>query len=247
MLLQLLPANNTEGNVMGDTTDDLNRIIEGMNESNYEIDVLVANIADNYAFTETKKEFAKDMLTGFIRLNGMTVGIVGNRGDVLTTLGMEKATAFIRFCDSYDIPLLILSDAIRFETTVAEEKSLAKSMAAMTSAMIDADVPKVTLIPRQAFGTPYLMMNAKAIGADFVYAWPNAKIGAMKAEQAAKVLGNVSADEYDLTHNLAVNQAKRGYVHKLIKPEDTRKYLLSAFDLLYTKNKAVTIKKNSLR
>ncbi len=247
MLLHNLPANNTEGNVMNETTDDLNRTIEGMNESNYDVDVLISNIADHYLFIETKKEFAKDMLTGFIRLNGMTVGVVANRGEVLTTMGMEKATAFIRFCDEFDVPLLTLSDAVRFETTTTEEKSLARSMASMTSAMIDADVPKVTLIPRQAFGTPYLLMNAKAIGADFVYAWPNAKIGAMKAEQASKILGNISATDYETSHNLAVNQAKRGYVHKLIKPEDTRKYLLSAFDLLYTKNKSVTIKKNSLR
>lgn len=247
LLLQMLPANNTEGCVMADTTDDLNRAMEGMNESNYEADVFVQNLADDYLFVETKKDFATDMLTGFMRLNGITIGVVANRSEALTTMGMEKATSFIRFCDGYDIPLLTLSDVTRFETTTSEEKTLARSMAAMTAAMIDAEVPKVCLIPRQAFGTPYLMMNAKALGADFVYAWPNAKIGAMKGEQAAKVLSNVSASEYDQSHNSAAALARRGYVHKLIAPEDSRKYLLSAFDLLYTKNKSVTLKKNSLR
>ncbi len=247
LLLQMLPANNTEGCVMCEPTDDLNRLIGNMNESNYEVDVLVQNIADDYLFVETKKDFAKDMLTGFIRLNGITVGVMGNRGEVLTTVGMDKATGFIRFCDGYDIPLLTLSDAVRFDTTISEEKTLARSMASMTAAMIDAEVPKVCLIPRQAYGTPYLLMNAKSLGADFVYAWPNAKIGAMKGEQAAKVLGNVSAAEYEQSHNSATAQAKRGYVHRLVAPEDTRKYLLSAFDLLYTKNKSVAIKKNSLR
>ena len=247
LLLQILPANNTEGCVMGDTTDDLNRVINDMNETNYDVDVLVNNIADNYLFVETKKDFATDMLTGFIRLNGTTVGVVANRRECMSTMGMDKATGFIRFCDGYDIPLLTLSDAVRFETTASEEKTLARSMAAMTSAMIDAEVPKVCLIPRQAYGTPYLMMNAKSLGADFVYAWPNAQIGAMKGQLASKVLKNVSATEYDETHNSAVAQARRGYIHKLVDPQDTRKYLLSAFDLLYTKNKSVAFKKNSLR
>lgn len=247
LLLQMLPANNTEGCVMGEATDDLNRLVEGMNETNYEVDVFVQNIADNFLFVETKKEFAPDMLTGFIRLNGITVGVLGNRREVMTTMGMDKATGFIRFCDGYDIPLLTLSDATRFETTTSEEKTLARSMAAMTAAMIDAEVPKVCLIPRQAYGTPYLMMNAKSLGADFVYAWPNAKIGAMKAELASKVLENITAVEYDESHNSASAQARRGYIHKLVAPEESRKYLLSAFDLLYTKNKSVAFKKNSLR
>lgn len=246
-LLQLLPSNNTEGCMMSESADDLNRFIEGMDETNFDIDVFVRTLADEYFFVETKKDFATDMLTGFIRLNGITVGVYGNRGEGMSTMGMDKAASFIRFCDGYDIPLLSIADATRFDTTVQAEKTLARSMAAMSAAIIDADVPKVCLIPRQAYGTPYLLMNSKSIGSDFVYAWPNAKIGAMKAESATKILKDVSKAEYEESHNSAAAQARRGYVHKLIAPQDTRKYLLSAFDLLYTKNKTVAVKKNSLR
>lgn len=256
-LMQMLPSNNTEGTDVGCATDDLNRLIEGMDSSNYEAKVLIGNLADNYEFAETKVSYAPELITGFIRLNGITVGVVANKEDKprFTTDALLKGAEFVRFCDAYELPLLFIGDVCGFDTTIEEEKSLAKAMGRFAAAICEADVPKVTLLPGQAFGTAYLLMNSKAMGADFVYAWPDAKPGILPAKQAVEIIyPDKTAEElkdeqlrYGESHNSVNAFAKRAQIDGVITPANTRKYLISAFDLLYTKFSCVQERKHSLR
>ncbi|SFP92542.1 Acetyl-CoA carboxylase, carboxyltransferase component [Lachnospiraceae bacterium XBB1006] len=256
-LLSLLPANNTEGIYTETCLDDLNRLVEGMNASNYEATVLLTNISDGYEFVETKSAYAPEMITGFIQLNGMTIGALANRenSERLTVDGLLKGTDFVRFCDAYDIPILVVADTCGFETSMVAEKAIGRSMAAFVSALCEADVPKVTLLPHKAMGSAYLLMNSKAMGADFVYAWPDAEMGILPAKQAVEILyandNNVSLNDkmadYEQSHNSVEAFAKRAQIDRVIAPESTRKYLVSAFDLLYTKYACVQEKKHNLR
>lgn len=256
-LIELLPANNTEGIYCDMCKDDLNRLIEGMNSSNYEAKTLLNNLSDEYEFIETKAQYAPEMITGFIRLNAMTIGVLANKEDSerLTVDGLLKGTDFVRFLDAYDIPLLVVADTCGFETSLQAEKSLGRQMASFVSALCEADIPKVTLLPHKALGSAYLMMNSKSLGADFVYAWPEAEMGILPAKQAVTILHgdddtknlNEEIKEYADTHNSVEAFAKRAQVDRVIEPEATRKYLVSAFNLLYTKYSCVQDKKHSLR
>ena len=256
-LMLMLPSNNTEGTDVGCMTDDLNRLLEGMDSSNYEAKVLIGNLADNYVFAETKAIYAPELITGFIRLNGITVGVVANKEDEprLTVDALLKGSEFVRFCDAYELPLLFIGNVCGFDTTVSAEKSLGKAMSRFTAAVCEADVPKVTLLPGQAYGTASLLMNSKALGADFVYAWPNTEMGILPAKQAVEILYPDKAvselkeeqERYSKSHNSVKAFAGRAQIDGVIEPANTRKYLVSAFDLLYTKYSCVQDKKHSLR
>ena len=154
------------------------------------------------SFLNWKKDYGKDMTIGFLRLNGMTVGAVANRseeydadgnlkesfGTVLSARGARKAADFIRFCDAFQIPLLTVTNVTGFKATKCAETHMAKSVAAMTYAFTEATVPKVNVITRKAYGSAYVAMNSRALGADMVFAWRDAKIGMMDARAAAKLM-----------------------------------------------------------
>lgn len=203
------------------------------------------------------------MVTGFIRLNGNTVGCVANRtevyGDdgvktadfeaVLSARGCEKAAKFVSFCDAFNIPLLTLVNVKGYKASKCTEKKIAKAAGRLTYAFADASVPKVTVVVGEAYGTAYLTMNSKSIGADMVYAWPNAVIGMMDASAAAKImyadeiakaddslaLINEKAAAYRELQSSAAAAAKRGYVDDIIEACDTRKRVIAAFEMLFTK------------
>ncbi len=253
-LLELIPANNTEGSVMSDCQDDLNRLIPTIDAGNYDAKALLANISDNCIFAEVKKHYAEDMVTGFISLNGITVGaFAGNSEDGrLSVDALLKATDFVRFCDAYEIPLLCIPDYIGFKADLTSEKSLARAMSSFATAISEADVAKVTLIPRQAYGTPFALFNSKALGADFVYSFANAKMGIIPGKEASKILNQVdevsiTEADYDAKYNGNDAFSRRGAIDRVINSEDTRKYLVSAFDLLVTKYSVVQDKKHPLR
>ena len=202
---------------------------------------LLSEISDGHVFFETKKNYAKDMVTGFIQLNGMTVGAVANCSEVYDEEG-KKAEEF-------------LTNVKGYAATVCAEKGLAKALARMTMAFADATCPKVNLITGNAIGSAYVTMNSKAIGADFTYAWEDAKIGMMDGELAAKIMyADASADElaakakeYDALQSSVMTAARRGYVDLILDPADTRKYLVDAFELLYTKCAGVPDKKHGTK
>lgn len=265
-IISLLPANNEDDMSYVECTDDLNRVCAELANCAGDTSILLSNIADDQYFFETKSEYAKSIVTGFVKLNGMTVGCVANRSEVydeegkkaeeygtaLTPVACEKAAEFVKFCDAFEIPVLTITNAAGFETTMDAEKSMAKAAAKLTYAYAEATVPKVNVVVGKAMGSAYLVMNSKSTGADMVFAWPNAEIGTMDAKLAAKIMydGKDAAviDEkaaaYAELQTSAVSAAKRGYVDTIIEAEDTRKYVIGAFEMLFTKRENRPAKKH---
>jgi acetyl-CoA carboxylase carboxyltransferase component len=265
-LVCMLPANNEDDMSYEECTDDLNRICADIANASEDTAIALAQIADNQILVETKKDYAKEMVTGFIRLNGMTVGVVANRSkvynaeaeveaefdSVLTVDGCKKATDFVNFCDAFSIPVLTLTNVTGFAATVESEKNMASAVAKLTYAFANATVPKVNVIVGKAFGSAYVSMNSKSIGADLVYAWPTAEIGMMDAKLAAQIMYadadaetlNEKAAEYKELQSSPNSAAARGYVDAIIEPADTRKYVIEAFEMLFTKREDRPAKKH---
>ncbi len=265
-LITMLPSNNEEDAVDDDCTDDLNRVCADIANCVGDTALALSQIADNNAFFEIKENYAKDMVTGFIRLNGMTVGCVANRTEVyddngevvekfdavLSPKGCYKAENFINFCDAFDIPVLSLTNVKGYEATMSSEKGIATAVAKLTYAFANATVPKVNVIIGKALGSAYVAMNSKAIGADITIAWPDAEIGSMDANLAAKIMYEgkgadvikEKAAEYAALQTSAQGAAKRGYVDQIIEAADTRKYVIGAFEMLFTKREDRPSKKH---
>lgn len=265
-LIGMLPCNNEEDVSYEDCVDDINRVCAGIENAAEDTAIALANLSDSNIFFETKREYAKDMVTGFIRLNGMTVGAVANRSKVydaegnvteefdgsLSVRGAKKGAEFVEFCDAFNIPVLTLTNVTGFAATKCAEKNLAKAVAKLTYAFANATVPKVNVIIGKAFGSAYVAMNSKSIGADMVYAWPTAEIGMMEAELAAKIMYadadaatlKEKAAQYKELQSSPLSAAKRGYVDTIIQPADTRKYVIGAFEMLFTKREERPSKKH---
>ncbi len=267
-LIPMLPDNNADNNAYAPCTDDLNRACDIAGAVD-DPSIIVRTIADNYGFFETKKDYAKDMLTGLIRLNGATVGVVANRSKiyaedgtvecefpgVLSVDGCRKAASFIRFCDAFSIPVLSFTNVSGFASSIEDEKNLADAVASLTFAFADATVPKVNVVTGKAYGSAYVAMNSKSIGADMVFAWPEAEIGTMYAQMASKTMyydlePAARADKAEEDRKLQSNvnsAAARGYVDTVIAPEDTRKHVIGAFEMLFTKAEIRPEKKHAGR
>lgn len=264
-LICMIPANNEDDLSYEECLDDLNRACADLENAYEDTGIALAEISDGNVFFETKKEYAKEMATGFIRLNGMTIGAVANRSKVydaegntesfdavLTVDGCKKATDFINFCDAFSIPVLTLTNVTGFEATKESEKDMAKCVARLTYAFANATVPKVNVIVGKAYGSAYVAMNSKSLGADMVYAWPSAEIGMMDSVLAAKIMyADADADTlkeqaaaYKELQSSPLSAARRGYVDAIIEPADTRKYLIGAFEMLFTKREDRPSKKH---
>lgn len=265
-LICMLPANNEDDDSYEDCTDDLNRVCKDLANGAADASILLSNISDDSVFVETKAGYAKEMVTGFIKLNGMTVGAVANRTavydaegnkteefePVLTTKGARKAAKFVNFCDAFQIPVLTFTNVKGFKANMHAERSIASAVGELTYAFANATVPKVNVITAEAFGSAYVAMNSKAIGADITFAWTDAQIGMMDAKLAAKIMYadadattiSEKAAEYAQMQSSALSAAKRGYVDTLIEAEDTRKYVIGAFEMLFTKREDRPAKKH---
>ena len=261
-LISLLPDNNDDVSVYPECTDDLNReneVLASVKDTAY----ILSDISDQGYFFECKADYAREMVTAFIKLNGMTVGAVANRTEildengevsetfeaVLTTAGARKAEKFVQFCDAFSIPVLTLVNVKGYKATKHEELTIARACAKLTYAFANATVPKVSVIIDQAYGSAYLAMNSRHIGADVVYAYPQAQIGMMNAQSAVKImyadelkgaadaaaLISEKAAEYEALQTSPMSAARRGYVDDIIEPAATRKRVIAAFEMLYTK------------
>lgn len=265
-LVSLLPSNNEDNDSFVECTDDLNRVCEDIANCAGDTALALSRIADNGIFLETKDAYGKDVVTGFMRLNGATVGAVANRSEIydeegnkaeefdgsLSARGARKAAEFVKFCDAFEIPVLTLTNVTGFKATLCNEKMMAKSVGEMVHAFADATVPKVNVIIGKAYGNAYIAMNSKATGADMVFAWDNAEIGMMDADLAAKIM-YTDADAATLKEKAAqyrelqsgvASAAARGYVDSVISPADTRKYVIGAFEMLFTKREDRPSKKH---
>ena len=265
-LIAFLPSNNNEGSDIVECTDDLNRVNAELAGCVGDTSIALAVIADDSDFFEVKKNYGKEMVVGFLKLDGVTVGAVENRSEicdeegkvaekldaVLSKEGCEKAADFVNFCDAFDIPVLTLTNVKGYKATMCSEKGIAKAAAKLTYAFANATVPKVNVIIGKALGTAATVMNSKALGADITYAWPNAEIGAMDGKLAAKIMYdgqgadviNEKAAAYEALQLSAVSAARRGYVDRIVEAADTRKYVIGAFEMLFTKSEDRPVKKH---
>ena len=266
-LVSLLPSNFEDNDSFVECADDLNRTCDDLAACAGDTSLALSRIADEGLFFETKKNYGKDVVTGFLRLNGATVGAVANRTEIyneegekteefdgtISARGARKAAAFVKFCDAFDIPVLTLTNVTGFKATLCNEKMMAASIGEMVRAFADATVPKVNVVIGKAYGTAYVAMNSKSVGADLVYAWDSAEIGMMDASLAATIMYpgadaaslNEKAAEYRNLQSGVESAAARGYVDTVIAPADTRKYVIGAFEMLFTKREDRPAKKHS--
>ncbi|MCM1056724.1 MAG: carboxyl transferase [Firmicutes bacterium] len=265
-LIGFLPANNNEGSDIVECTDDLNRICGELASCVGDTSIALSMLADNNDFFELKANYAKDMVVGFMKLDGVTVGAVANRSEVcdeegkvaekldavLSKQGCDKAADFVNFCDAFDIPVLTLTNVKGYKADMCSEKGIARAAARLTYAFANATVPKVNVVIGKALGTAAVVMNSKAIGADITYAWPDAEIGAMEGKLAAKIMYDgqgadvisEKAAAYEALQLSAAGAARRGYVDRIVEAADTRKYVIGAFEMLFTKSEDRPVKKH---
>ena len=264
-LVTILPSNNEDDASYDECNDDLNRLVPSFTQVLADSALCLKEISDEGFFLEIKEEYAKEMVTGFIRLNGMTVGAIANRTKILdsegkelevfdgtlTTKGCYKAEKFIQICDSYNIPILSFTNVLGFRATIEEEGSIAMATAKLTYAFTNATVPKVNVILGKAYGSAYVAMNSKHIGADLVFALDTAQIGMMDSKIAAEIIYsketvdiNEKAIQYNELQSSANAAAKRGYVDAIIDGTSTRKHLIYAYEMLFTKRENRPSKKH---
>jgi propionyl-CoA carboxylase beta chain len=260
-LLSYMPSNNMEDPPRIATTDDINRvdlqldsfIPESANQP-YEMRDLIRIIADESHFFEVHQHFARNIVVGFMRLDGAPVGVVANQpsflAGVLDINASRKGARFVRFCDAFNIPLLVLEDVPGFlPGTEQEYGGIIIHGAKLLFALAEATVPKITVITRKAYGGAYCVMNSKHIRADMNYAYPTAEIAVMGAEGAVNILYRrevAAADDPQEARQEKVNEykekfanpyiaAERGYVDEIIEPRFTRRKLITAFAMLRNK------------
>lgn len=269
-LLSYLPSNNLEAPPVYETEDDINRVEERLNEivptnpnKPYDMKEIIKLIADEGEIFEVQPYYAKNIITGYIRLNGKTVGVVANQPNMLAGCldinASDKAARFIRTCDAFNIPLLNLVDVPGFlPGTDQEYGGIIRHGAKMLYAYSEATVPKVTVIIRKAYGGAYIAMCNKELGADQVFAWPNAEIAVMGPDGAANIIfkhdikeskdptatRQEKIEEYRNTVANPYIAAERGYVDDVIVPSTTRPRLISAFDMLESKRETNPPKKH---
>lgn len=228
----------------------LSNIIPENPNQPYDMREVISGVVDTSTFFEVHKNFAENIVVGFARIAGRSTGIVANQpaflAGVLDINSSQKAARFVRFCDSFNIPLLVFEDVPGFlPGTDQEWNGIISNGAKLLYAFCEATVPRVTVITRKAYGGAYDVMNSKHIGADMNYAWPTAEIAVMGAKGAVEIIfkGDASTplsiktkeEEYVEHFANPYRAAERGYVDEVIKPEDTRAKLISAFKMLENK------------
>jgi propionyl-CoA carboxylase beta chain len=233
---------------------ELNTIIPQNANQPYDMREVISGVTDADSFLEVHKHFAENIVVGFARLAGRSIGIVANQPAVLAGVldinASTKAARFVRFCDCFNIPLLVFEDVPGFlPGTDQEWKGIITNGAKLLYAFSEATVPRITVITRKAYGGAYDVMNSKHIGADMNYAWPSAEIAVMGAKGAAEIIfkNEIAAakdkdakwkekeTEYQTMFANPYRAAERGFIDEVIKPEQTREKLIKAFKMLENK------------
>ncbi len=247
-LVDILPLNFEDKNIKK-PTDNANRLL---NANIDDIDEFVRDIADDFNVIELKKDFAPEIMTAFIRLNGQTVGVVANRKDEVSSNALIKASEFVKLCDCFNISLVNFTNATGFLRTVDEEITLNRSIASYTASYSMATVPKINVITKKAYGTAFSIFGSKALGCDMVFCYDTSSIGVMNSGIAAGLICENEdkekidevADIYEKTHQGATAVANRGIVDMIIKPDLTRRYLVATIEMLLTKREFSPVKKH---
>lgn len=260
-LLSFLPQNNMEDTILYDCQDDLNRLAPELNtiipdsvNKSYDIKEVITSVLDNGDFMEVQALYATNIVVGFGRLNGRSVGIVANQPMVkagcLDINASDKASRFIRFCDAFNIPIITFTDVPGYLPGVDQEHGgVIRHGAKLLYAYSEATVPKINIILRKAYGGAYIAMSSKHLGADLVYAWPTAEIAVMGPDGAANIIfrkdienssdpietRKEKIEEYRNKFANPYVAASRGYIDDVIEPEATRPRLISALEILESK------------
>lgn len=257
-LLSFLPSNNMEDAPVRACTDDIHReeeILQNVIPSDpnvpYDIKDIIEPVVDDHYFFEIMPYFAKNIVIGFARMGGRSVGIVANQpaffAGVLDIDASDKASRFIRFCDCFNIPIITFEDVPGFLPGCNQEHNgIIRHGAKIVYAYAEATVPKITLITRKAYGGAYIVMSSKQTGADVNFAYPMAEIAVMGASGAVNILYRSESDE---SKSEAVNEytrkfanpyraAELGFIDEIILPKQTRSKLIQALEM--TQNKSVT-------
>lgn len=263
-LLSFLPSNNMEDAPVAPCSDDVNRLTESLQtvipedpNQPYDIKDIVEPVLDNQYFFEVMPHFAKNIVVGFGRLNGRSVGIVANQpaflAGVLDIDASDKAARFIRFCDCFNIPIITFEDVPGFlPGTNQEHNGIIRHGAKIVYAYAEATVPKITLITHKAYGGAYIVMASKPTGADINLAYPQAEIAVMGAEGAVNILyRKASAEEksaiikeYEEKFSNPYRASERGLIDEVIMPRDTRHKLIQALEMASNKNQSNPPKKH---
>jgi propionyl-CoA carboxylase beta chain len=265
-LLSYMPQNCEEEapvypyDAADETRAKLDSIIPANPNQPYDIKEVIEEVVDADSFMEVHKEYAQNIVVGFARIGGRSIGVVANQpaslAGVLDIDSSKKSARFVRFCDAFNIPLLVVVDVPGFlPGTDQEWNGIIVNGAKLLYALSEATVPKVTVITRKAYGGAYDVMNSKHIGADLNYAWPTAEIAVMGAKGAAEIIFKKeiaeAADhdakwkekEMEYTEKFAnpYGAAARGFIDEVIMPSETRTKLIKAFKML--ENKVVNMPK----
>lgn len=249
-LVDFMPENNLEGAISFECTDDLNRVDDALNSivpegSDTPIDMyaIISSVADNNDYFEIHKDYATNIITCFVRFDGITTGIIANNG-LLCVEAAKKAGEFINICDAFNIPIVTFTDILGYEKSLDEEThGIVRYSAKLLYAFANATVPKINIVIRNGVGNAYLVMNSKHIGADIVYAWPSACIALLDKKAQVNIM-NISESEYDdATNPYAI--ASKGYIDSVIVPSNTRKRILIALEMLLTKREVKMARKHS--
>ena len=269
-LLSFLPQNNLETTPELDSQDDLNKIDEKLDDlvplnpnKAYDMHEIIQSISDNGEFLEYQSYYAQNIITGFARVDGKSVGVIANQPKVLAGCldinASDKAAHFVRTCDAFNIPLLTLVDVPGFLPGTGQEFSgIIRHGAKLLYAYPEATVPKITVITRKAYGGAYIAMCSKHLGADVVYGWPTSEIAVMGPSGAANIIfrkeinsaknpeekRQKKIDEYTEKVANPYTAASRGYIDDVIEPSQTRKRIISALDMLAGKREQSPKKKH---
>lgn len=261
LLLNYIPQNCEDKSTINDyfilpdeTREQLRNIIPDNPNQPYDIREVINGTIDNDSFFEIHKNFAENIVVGFAKLAGRNIGIVANQpaflAGVLDVKSSQKAARFVRFCDAFNIPLLVFEDVPGFlPGTDQEWNGIITNGAKLLFAFCEATVPRVTVITRKAYGGAYDVMNSKHIGADLNYAWPSAEIAVMGAKGAAEIIFKkeiseaadkenalkAKEEEYGGIFANPYRAAERGFIDEVILPEETRSKLIKAFKMLENK------------
>lgn len=246
-----------------ETREELTSIIPENASQPYDMRDVIKGIVDEESFFEIHEEFAENIVVGFARLTGRSIGIVGNQpislAGVLDVNSSRKGARFVRFCDCFNIPLLVLEDVPGFlPGTDQEWNGIIVNGAKLLYAFSEATVPRVTVITRKAYGGAYDVMNSKHIGADMNFAWPSAEIAVMGAKGASEIIFRKEIKEADDPAAMLAQKeqeykdlfanpytaAERGFIDEVIHPKDTRRKLIKAFAMLENKVEHLPKKKH---
>jgi propionyl-CoA carboxylase beta chain len=259
-LLSYIPQNNKETpkhfpvELKDEFREDLDTLIPDSPNKPYDMHEVIQGIIDEDSFFEVHKNYAENIIVGFSRIGGRSVGVVANQpmslAGVLDVDASKKAARFVRFCDAFNIPLLVLVDVPGFlPGTDQEWNGIILHGAKLLYALSEATVPRVTVITRKAYGGAYDVMNSKHIGADLNYAWPTAEIAVMGAKGASEIIFRKEISEakdpelklsekeaeYAETFANPFKAAQRGFIDEVIMPRETRRKLIKAFAMLENK------------